>query len=231
ANAVWFNTWNENLSQIFDLNGHDQRVGGIYGGANHPDHLYTYSRITSASPATFTLDVPNGGNCVMENRSYFDGELTVVKTGEGKQILNTTFADNMIRKWIVEDGELIPRWGVYSADIEVRGGWIWVESGYNPTFRFRLDGTEPDKIVVKDGGGLDISRVNIEFVGMPDKHGEYLILDASESGASLMYDDASPTAPFHSVTGLPEDCRLKMSRDKKQVRLIRGDLGTFLIIK
>ena len=225
TNSIWFNTNNETFNHIFNLNGHNQRLGGFYGGADKFDQPATYSRITSATPATLTLDVPGNSNCNMAYRSYIDGALTVVKAGTGTQQFSCTFATNRIDKWVVEEGALILNGGVYTANAEINGGSL---SG-NGTLLFRFTENSYDAIIA-ESGTLDISNMPVVFEGEVSDHEEYVILDASAPGVAFT-PAASADAPFLSVENLPEDCRLKYNPERTKVWVVKPLPATLLIVR
>ena len=224
-NHIRFDTGNENFDQLFDLNGFDQRVGGFADGATANSR---HSRVTSAQPATLTLDIPENAVRNMNQRSYIDGALTVVKTGAGTQQFTCTVADNLVDNWIVEDGSLILNSGLFSANATVRGGSLGAGAG-NPTMLFRFGGDEHDAMIL-ESGALDTSRMSVRFEGSPDNYGEYLILDASAPNATFTAAE-SPDAPFFSMEELPENCRLKRSPDRKKVWLVLPSPATTLFVK
>ena len=225
-NYIRFDTGNETFDHLFDLNGFNQRIGGFVDGATANDR---HSRVTSAKPATLTLDIPENTTRNMNQRSYIDGALTVVKTGAGTQQFTCTFADNLIDKWIVEDGSLILNSGLFSANALINGGTLGAGTG-NPTMLFRFDGDAHDAMIL-ESGALDTSRMSIRFEGAPDNYGEYVILDASAPNTTFTAAAESPDSPFVFIDELPENCRLKTSADKRKVWLVLPHPGTMLLIK
>ena len=211
-------------NQILNLNGFDQRVGGIHLGINNVNRI---SRVTSATPATLTLDIPQGVAPEMNYRNQFEGPLTVVKTGPGAQILTGGDSVNLIDQWVAEEGSFEFRWGTYSANLEVRGGWLHGGNG-GPIMVFRIDGNTPDKMILTSGA-LDVSKMNVVFTGFPD-YGEHLILDATAGGV-FTSGNTDPKLPFNSVSDLPEGCLLKVGGDKKQIWLVRPRPGALMMIK
>ena len=226
AQSMYLDSNNETTwGQEFNLNGFDQRVGGFYGGANGGAPTLR-SHITTTAPATLTLDIPSGSGG-LGNKSYFDGALTVFKTGEGTQSLTSSSMPNLIDKWVVEDGALQFGGGAYSASAEVCGGKLF-GSG---TLVFRVNGDTMDQLIMTDGE-LDLSGFNAAFdvQDMPS-YGDHLILDAT-AGGTFTPASADPKLPFLSVSGeLPEGLKLKAGANLKQVWLTRPLPGTLLLLR
>jgi hypothetical protein len=224
--AIEFSSY-ENSEQILNLNGFDQRIGGIINGAwnSMPSVI---SLITSATPATLTLDIAQNQTRNMRYRFRIDGDFDILKKGLGTQQLNNPISTNLVSRWIVEEGNLQFNAGLFSANALINGGAL---SGAG-TLLFRIDRDAPDAMLL-ESGAINIANMPVMFEGASPDYGEYLILDATAASApnATFTASTSATAPFLSISGLPADCRLKRSPDRKKVWLVRPHPGTMLLIK
>lgn len=199
-----------------DLNGHDQTVQGLLDG--HPSH-----RITSAAPATLTLDT-NGRSCDFSRGGTIDGAVRLVKTGEGSQQFGASNTNVMSGGTFVCGGTFTMN-GLTRANITVDGG----KFAGTGTLLFRLDGIRPDCVRLL-GGTLDISAMPVVFAGEPP-YGTCTILDCSAAGEDDSFVPAlTDHPPFHSVSGLPGNCKIIYDEQAKKAYLIKPRPATLLIV-